>query len=69
MMISQNKKPERCKGMPIDYCYVARPKLRQIGDGYKRQCPVCGRIYDFEVSPEKMTPEERQRVIESTYIP
>jgi hypothetical protein len=69
MMISQNKKPERCKGTPIDYCYVARPKLRQIGDGYKRQCPVCGRIYDFEVSPEKMTPEERQRVIESTYIP
>jgi hypothetical protein len=33
------------------------------------QCPVCGRLYDYKVSPEKMTPEERQRVIDSTYIP
>jgi hypothetical protein len=68
-MTKPSKMPERCRGTPIDYCYIARPKLRQIGIGYKMQCPVCGRRYDFIVPPEKMTPEERQRVIDSTYIP
>jgi hypothetical protein len=68
-MTKPSKMPERCRGTPIDYCYIARPKLRQIGIGYKMQCPVCGRRYDFVVPPEKMTPEERQRVIDSTYIP
>ena len=68
-MSNQPVIPERCRGKPIDYCYIARPKLRQIGDGFKMQCPVCGRIYDFKVSPEKMSPEERQRVIDSTFIP
>jgi hypothetical protein len=68
-MTIQYKKPERCRGTPVDYCSVARPKLRPIGDGYKMQCPVCGRIYDYKVSPEKMTSEERQRVIDSTFIP
>jgi hypothetical protein len=66
-MLNQTAIPERCKGKPIDYCYIARPKLRQIGDGYKMQCPVCGRIYDFKVPPGKMSPEERQRVIDSIY--
>jgi hypothetical protein len=68
-MTKPSKMPERCRGTPIDYCYIARPKLRQIGIGYKMECPVCGRRYDFIVPPEKMTPEERQRVIDSTYIP
>ena len=68
-MLNQSAIPERCTGKPFDYCYIARPKLRQIGDGYKMQCPVCGRIYDFKVPPEKMSPEERQRVIDSTYTP
>ena len=61
--------PKRCRGTPIDYCYVARPKLRQIGDGYKMECPVCGKQYDYEVPPEKMSPAERQRIIDATPIP
>jgi len=68
-MPNQPKKPESCRGRPIDYCYVARPRLRQIGDGFKMQCPVCGRVYDFKIPPEKMSPEEMQKVIDSTYIP
>ena len=65
----QHKRPERCTGTPIDYCYIARPELRQTGDGYKMKCPVCGKVYDFQVSPEKMSEEERQRAIDSTYVP
>lgn len=65
----RHKKPEKCAGKPMDYCYVARPKLWPIGDGYKMICPVCGRRYDYLVAPERLSPEERQRVIDSTYIP
>jgi hypothetical protein len=68
-MPNQPLKIERCRGRPIDYCYAARQCLRPTGDGCKMQCPVCGRIYDFKVAPEKMSPEERQRVIDSTHIP
>ena len=60
---------KRCKGTPFDYCYIAHPQLRQIGDGYKMECPVCGKQYDFEIPPEKLTPEDRQRIIDSTSIP
>jgi hypothetical protein len=35
----------------------------------KMQCPVCGRVYDFKIPPEKMPPEDMQKVIDSTYIP
>ena len=68
-MAAPFKRIERCKGRPFDYCYIARPKLRQIGDGYKMECPVCGRQYDYAIPPEKLSPEERQRVIDSTFIP
>ena len=68
-MSNQRILPTRCKGTPFDYCYIAHPKLRQIGDGYKMECPVCGKQYDVDVPPEKLSPEERQRIIDSTVIP
>jgi hypothetical protein len=32
------------------------------------ECPVCGRQNDYAIPPEKLSPEERQRVIDSTVV-
>jgi hypothetical protein len=59
----------KCPGKPIDYCYVQHPELHQTGNGYEMQCPVCKRLYNFQTSPQKMTEEEKQKVIDSMVWP
>jgi uncharacterized Zn finger protein (UPF0148 family) len=55
--------PKYCKGKNGNYCSIARPELRQTGRGYEKECPVCGTKYDYTPEPEKLTAEERQKII------
>jgi len=51
-------KPTRCPDC------LQHPRLRQTGHGIDLICPVCGwEWHEGEREPEKLTPEQRQKLI------
>jgi hypothetical protein len=48
------------------YCSINRTKCVQCGKGLDYVCPICGTKYIVIIEPEKLTAEERQKIINKT---
>lgn len=50
------------------YCSINRTKCVQCGNGSNYICPICATEYVVVEAPKKLSPEEKQKIINRTAI-